>query len=116
MIARGDLAVERVYIRLAELPQPIMWMAEAADDPVVWGTEVFDKLIKTGVPSRSEVTDVTEGARSDCVMINKGDYAVATVKMLDPIFKRMQGRLDQKTPQLSVLNRANLGSTPPLDK
>ncbi|MGX7108450.1 pyruvate kinase [Facklamia miroungae] len=116
MIARGDLAVETGYIRLAEIQQQIMWIAEAADVPVVWGTEVFDKLIKTGVPSRAEVTDAAEGARSDCVMINKGDYAVEAVKMLDHIFRRMQGHLHKKTPQLRALSIANLRSTPPLDK
>lgn len=110
MIARGDLAVETGYIRLTEVQQQIMWIAEAADVPVVWGTEVFANLIKTGIPSRAEVTDAGEGARSDCVMINKGDHVVDAVKMLDRIFMRMQGHMHKKTPQLRALSIANLDS------
>ena len=37
MIARGDLAVEVGYLRLAELQEEILWICEAADVPVVWG-------------------------------------------------------------------------------
>ena len=108
MIARGDLAVETGYIRLAEVQQEILWLAEAADVPVVWGTEVLANLIKTGIPSRAEVTDAAEGARSDCVMINKGQKMVEAVEMLDEIFKRMRRHQYKKTPQLRALNIADL--------
>src|SRR5699024_4845957 len=37
MIARGDLAVESGYVRLAELQQEILWICEASDTPVIWG-------------------------------------------------------------------------------
>lgn len=108
MIARGDLAVETGYIRLAEVQQEILWFAEAADVPVVWGTEVLANLIKTGIPSRAEVTDAAEGAGADCVMINKGEYAVEAVTMLDGIFKRMRRHQSKKTPQLRRLEIADL--------
>ena len=36
MIARGDLAVEVGYRRLAELQEEIMWICEAAHVPVIW--------------------------------------------------------------------------------
>ena len=39
MIARGDLAVEAGYERLAEVQEEIMWLCEAAHLPVVWATE-----------------------------------------------------------------------------
>lgn len=108
MIARGDLAVETGYIRLTEVQQEILWFAEAADVPVVWGTEVLANLIKTGIPSRAEVTDAAEGAGADCVMINKGEYAVEAVTMLDGIFKRMRRHQSKKTPQLRRLEIADL--------
>ncbi len=55
MIARGDLAVEAGYERLAEVQEEILWLCEAAHVPVIWATEVLDSLAKTGRPSRAEV-------------------------------------------------------------
>ena len=75
MIARGDLAVETGYLRLAELQQQILWICEAADVPCIWATSVLDNLVSNGIPTRAEVTDAAEGgARAECVMLNKGDY------------------------------------------
>ena len=44
MIARGDLAVEAGYERLAEVQEEILWLCEAAHLPVIWATEVLDQL------------------------------------------------------------------------
>lgn len=106
MIARGDLAVETGYIRLAEVQQQIMWICEAADVPVVWGTEVLANMIETGIPSRAEVTDAAEGGRSDCVMLNKGNHIVETVEMLDEILHMMKEHQFKKTPKLRALSIA----------
>ena len=36
MIARGDLAVEAGYERMAELQEETLWVCEAAHLPVIW--------------------------------------------------------------------------------
>ncbi len=54
MIARGDLAVEIGYLRLAEMQEEILWLAEAADVPVIWATQVLEKMTKEGIHSRAE--------------------------------------------------------------
>jgi len=46
MIARGDLAVECGYERLAELQEEILCLAEAAHIPVIWATQVLENLAK----------------------------------------------------------------------
>lgn len=51
MIARGDLAVEAGYHRLAELQEEILWICEAAHVPVIWATQVLENLVKAGIPS-----------------------------------------------------------------
>ena len=76
MIARGDLAVECGYQRLAEIQEEILWICEAAHVPVIWATQVLESLAKKGIPSRSEITDAAMGERAECVMLNKGPYAV----------------------------------------
>lgn len=106
MIARGDLAVETGYSRLAELQQEIMWICEAADIPVVWGTEVLDNMIASGIPTRAEVTDAAEGDRAECVMLNKGDYLADGVAFLSDILEKMQEHQYKKTPRLRALNIA----------
>ena len=53
MIARGDLAVECGYERLAEVQEEILWMCEAAHMPVIWATQVLESVAKQGEPSRA---------------------------------------------------------------
>lgn len=104
MIARGDLAVECGYERLAELQEEILWLAEAAHIPVIWATQVLEGLAKTGKPTRAEVTDAAMGARAECVMLNKGPYVVKAIQMLDNILQRMQGHQQKKRTLLRRLH------------
>jgi pyruvate kinase len=90
MIARGDLAIESGYERLAELQEEMLWLCEAAHVPVIWATEVLDQLARTGRPSRAEVTDAAMAVRAECVMLNKGPYVAEAVGALDDILRRME--------------------------
>jgi pyruvate kinase len=103
IIARGDLAVECGYERLAELQEEILWLAEA-HLPVIWATQVLEGLIKTGKPSRAEVTDAAMGERAECVMLNKGSHIIRAVRMLDNIPQRMQGHQRKKRSLLRRLH------------
>jgi len=107
MVARGDLAVETGYSRLAELQQQILWLSEAADIPTIWATEVLDNMVKTGIPTRAEVTDAAEGgARSECIMLNRGSYVLDAVKFLAKLLVSMERNVYKKTPLLRALNIA----------
>ena len=107
MIARGDLAIECGYERLAEVQEEILWICEAAHMPVVWATQVLESLAKTGVPSRSEITDAAMGERAECVMLNKGPYIIAAVQILDDILHRMQAHHAKKRSMLRKLHVAS---------
>lgn len=104
MIARGDLAIEVGYARLAEVQEEILWLAEAAHLPVVWATEVLDRLASTGRPSRAEVTDAAMAQRAECVMLNKGPYVVDAVIQLDDILRRMARHQRKTVPLLRPLH------------
>ncbi len=106
MIARGDLAIECGYERLAEAQEEILWISEAAHVPVVWATQVLESLAKTGTPSRSEITDAAMGQRAECVMLNKGPYVVEAVRTLDDIMRRMQAHQEKKRSMLRKLGVA----------
>jgi len=103
MIARGDLAVEAGYERLAEVQEEILWLCEAAHLPVIWATEVLDQLARTGQPSRAEVTDAAMAQRAECVMLNKGPHVDTAIVVLDDILRRMSGHQRKKTPLLRPL-------------
>jgi len=104
MIARGDLAVECGWARLAEIQEEILWMCEAAQLPVIWATQVLERETKKGQPSRAEITDAAMSQRADCVMLNKGPHILAAIKMLDDILRRMQNHQHKKTPKLRKLS------------
>jgi pyruvate kinase len=103
MIARGDLAVECGYERMAEVQEQILWACEAAHMPVVWATQVLETLAKTGRPSRAEITDAAMGERAECVMLNKGPHILDAMRMLDDILRRMQDHQSKKRPLLRAL-------------
>lgn len=108
MIARGDLAVECGYERMAEVQEEILWACEAAHMPVVWATQVLETLAKTGLPSRAEITDAAMGGRAECVMLNKGPHIVGAMRTLDNILRRMQSHQSKKSALLRALKAWNL--------
>jgi pyruvate kinase len=108
MIARGDLAVECGWERLAEVQEEILWLCEAAHIPVVWATQVLESLSKKGRPSRAEITDAAMSQRADCVMLNKGPYVLRAIELLDNILKRMQEHQHKKTSMLRLLHVSEL--------
>ncbi len=103
MIARGDLAVEIGYQRLAEIQEEILWLCEAAHVPVIWATQVLESLVKNGAPSRGEMTDAAMAERAECVMLNKGPFIAEAITILDDVLSRMETHQSKKTPQLRAL-------------
>jgi pyruvate kinase len=104
MIARGDLAVECGYERLAEVQEEILWAAEAAHMPVIWATQVLETMAKTGLPTRAEITDAAMGERAECVMLNKGPHIKEAMFTLNDILHRMQSHQAKKRPLLRQLH------------
>ena len=108
MIARGDLAVECGFERLAEVQEEILWICEAAHVPVIWATQVLETLAQEGIPSRAEITDAAMGERAECVMLNKGPYVLSAVRVLDDILRRMQTNQAKKGSTLRKLRLARV--------
>lgn len=104
MIARGDLAIEIGFERLAEVQEEILWLCEAAHVPVIWATQVLDRLVRKGTPMRGEYTDAAMGSRAESVMLNKGAFVEAGVIALDDILCRMEHHQSKKTAQLRALH------------
>jgi pyruvate kinase len=103
MIARGDLAVEGGWTHLAQIQEEILCVCEAAHVPVVWATQVLDRLAKKGLPTRSEISDVVMAERAECVMLNKGPFIIRTIRTLDAILTSVQDYQRKKRTLLPAL-------------
>lgn len=108
MIARGDLAVEIGYMRIAEVQEEILWLSEAAHLPVIWATQVLETQIKKGIATRAEISDVVKAVRAECVMLNKGPHIIEAIETIKDIDKRMAAHEDKKRKILRSLNVAKL--------
>jgi len=64
---------------------------------------VLESLVKKGIPSRAEITDAAMSERAECVMLNKGEYLLSAMEILDNVLMRMEQHQRKKTPQLRAL-------------
>jgi pyruvate kinase len=108
MVARGDLAVEIGFERLAEVQEEMLWLCEAAHVPVIWATQVLESMAKNGLPSRAEVSDAALSIRAECVMLNKGPYIVETVRFLADVLERMAGHLNKRSQMMRQLSVSHI--------
>jgi pyruvate kinase len=104
MVARGDLAVEVGFERLAEVQEEILWLCEAAHVPVIWATQVLEGLAKTGAPTRAEVSDAVMSGRAEAVMLNKGPFIVEAVRFLNGVLERMDAHQHKQRSRLRKLS------------
>jgi pyruvate kinase len=96
MIARGDLAVEIGFERMGEIQEEILWICEAAHTPVIWATQVLETMNKSGMATRSEITDAVKAGQAECVMINKGLHTIEVIETLKDIHQRTSEHRSKK--------------------
>jgi pyruvate kinase len=112
MIARGDLAVELSFERLAEMQEELLWFGEACHVPVIWATQVLDTVAHSGLPTRAEITDAAMSMRAECVMLNKGPFLPMATQMLADIICKMEAHQYKKRSLYRQLSMAH-GPRPP---
>jgi pyruvate kinase len=96
MIARGDLAIDVGFGRLAEMQEELLWFGEACHLPVIWATQVLDSVAHSGLPTRAEMTDAAMSMRAECVMLNKGPYVATANRLLADIIRKMEAHQYKK--------------------
>lgn len=104
MIARGDLAVESGWENIGEIQQEMLSICGASHLPVVWATQVLENLAKSGLPSRSEITDATNALKAECIMLNKGPYIHNAISFLDTILTKMENSQHKSVTMLPKLS------------
>jgi pyruvate kinase len=86
------------------MQEEILWLCEAASVPVIWATQVLDEFVKTGTPTRAEITDAAMAERAECVMLNKGAHVVRAVEVLDELLPLMEAHQMKKTSRMRALH------------
>ena len=74
--------------------------------PVIWATQVLESLNKSGLATRSEITDAVHASAADCIMLNKGPHTIETLETLKEILKKINRTQKQKAVLARPLNIA----------
>lgn len=107
MIARGDLAIECGWDNIGRVQEEILSLCQSAHIPDIWATQVLENMAKRGIPSRAEITDAAMAQRAECVMLNKGDFILPAIQLLDTILKDMEPYQEKNAPMLPAMQLAN---------
>ncbi len=130
MVARGDLGIEIPYETLPQIQRKAVGMAIAKRKPVIVATHMLESMIQNPVPTRAEVTDVSNAVLelADSVMLSgettTGQHPIRCVEVMSKISTTTEQDLPHiltpeqatDTPKVKLLRAAatlaqDLGST-----
>ncbi len=105
MVARGDLGIEVPFEMLPIFQRRAVEQSLASNKPVIIATHMLESMISSPVPTRAEITDVSNAVRelADCVMLSGettvGTYPEKCVDVLNRIIFTLQ---DDRSESLDV--------------
>ena len=120
MVARGDLGIEIPYETLPLIQRRAVAMAIACRKPVIVATHMLESMIQNPVPTRAEVTDVSNAVleMADSVMLSgettTGKHPIRCVEVMKRIAKTTENELPRvlsaeqpnETPKVKLLRAA----------
>lgn len=102
MVARGDMGVEIDVSLVPFIQSEIIAKCRKLGKPVIVATQMLNSMQENLVPTRAEVSDVTQAIMQgcDCVMLSgesaSGKYPVESVKMQTRIAKTSEKHLNYR--------------------
>jgi pyruvate kinase len=96
MVARGDLGIEVEAEKVPLIQDELIRMARERSMPVIVATQMMESMITAHRPTRAEVVDVFNAARSstDAVMLSAetaiGAHPVKTVIEMDKVLRQIE--------------------------
>ena len=99
MVARGDLGVEIGDANLMSVQKRLINFARGLDRAVITATQMMESMIKSPMPTRAEVMDVSNAVLdgTDAVMLSAetaaGDYPIETVRAMSEVCKGAESQV-----------------------
>jgi pyruvate kinase len=96
LVARGDLGIECPMEELPIIQRRIVKRCRRIGKPVIVATQMLESMIENPVPTRAEVTDISNAVfeQADAIMLTgettSGRYPVDCVKVLDRVALRIE--------------------------
>jgi pyruvate kinase len=96
MVARGDLGIEIPYYELPIVQRRIVKMCLRLGKPVIVATHMLESMIEAPMPTRAEVTDVSNAVyeEADAIMLSGettvGKYPLKCIEVFDKIAARTE--------------------------
>lgn len=96
MIARGDLGIECPMEELPIIQRRIVKLCLKAGTPVIVATHMLESMIANPLPTRAEITDVSNAVyeQADAIMLSGetsvGRYPVQCVEVFDRVARRIE--------------------------
>jgi pyruvate kinase len=93
MVARGDLGIEIDYHTLPQVQTRIVELCLSEGKPVIIATHLLESMISAPMPTRAEISDVSNAARerADAVMLSgettTGAYPLECVEVMKNILR-----------------------------
>ncbi|MFM2294991.1 MAG: hypothetical protein RLZZ350_1404 [Verrucomicrobiota bacterium] len=96
MVARGDLGIEIPYEELPIVQRRIVKTCLRVGKPVIVATHMLESMIESPMPTRAEVTDVSNAVfeSADAIMLSGettvGKYPLKCIEVFDRIARRIE--------------------------
>ena len=99
MVARGDLGIEIDYHKLPLVQTELVHACQAEGKPVIIATHLLETMIRSPMPTRAEISDVSNAIReqADAVMLSgetaTGAYPLESVQVMKNIIQSIEPSL-----------------------
>jgi pyruvate kinase len=96
MVARGDLGIEIPYEDLPIVQRRIVKACQLNGTPVIVATHMLESMIENPMPTRAEITDVSNAIyeQADAIMLSGetsvGQYPLKCIEIMDRIARRTE--------------------------
>lgn len=109
MVARGDLGIEIDYHKLPLVQTELVRACQADGKPVIIATHLLESMIASPMPTRAEISDVSNAIReqADAIMLSGettvGAYPMESVQVLKNIIQSIEPTVPKGLNQRIVL-------------